>query len=707
MFKIALIQNLSEVRNYSYADLRGDLHKMNFQVVNYTRENIHQLITELDETVDCVLFASNSLNDNKIYEYVCTEEFVNVFQQYLNHKGAALVMHQNSLKEKQNPLPFVDEKIDKLEKNYAGENLSFRKNDRFSEQFFAFPNPISVEEITKNCFRNSALSGLYWMLLRANPEDWSPILLDGNGNAVISKMRHKNVIFSSVLLDYQKHKSLLQNVLINLMIDNVSLAILESEAPETLGFSYFLNSLDIGKRYYKRYSNNKEGIRRLLNNVQLGIHSAVLVNNKDLAELSEDILSTIDRYGVKLIQVNDKDYDSKSDSFTVHSVDKSIPLRFSKIELQIQEELSGGFVSGSFMKTVEVLKKIKEFEEEGLTKGNYTKESISHVMDMIASHICEDGSYDKTFGATCKALWLFSEFLGKNDKRTMATYKYIKSQNNIESIRENFERHYILSGFEKDSKQYLEENCAKAIGEVIHNKFSTITEYDFLTILKVALGIKEEAVLKELFVYIKSNTASNGEFFNSYVTAIVLSYMIDMYQLIADEKYREQIRELLFDMVMFLRSVDSEKMSIEEVLEIICALYKFETVVSYPVSDLTELIFKTGTFPKDYHDFEKQINNYEKSRMEMDQMMHSNKEMEQENHALHIYKKGFFIAISALAVVIYLAVFMLIVLANTSDNIFETLFETIAESWLSMFSLLIVPIFSYVFNKHLKKGGDK
>lgn len=706
MFKIALIQNLSEVRNYSYADLRKELNRMKFDVTNYTRENIDSLLAELNSSVDCVVFASNSLNDHRIYEYVCSEQFKEGFRQYLDNKGAALIMHQNSLKEQLDPFPFLGDQVEKLEKNYAGENVTLKKSSAFSDQYYVFPNRVEVGEITPNCFKNPAVSGNYWMLLREKHEEWLHILEDDFGNGVISKMHNKNVIFSSLLLDYQKHNEFLENILINLMVDNMSLAILENDMQETLGFSYFLNSLETKKLYYKKYNNNPEGIQSLLENIRLGIHGAILVTNKTMEHLSMDILSVIDQYGVKLIQIKEENVD-KSDSFTVYSVDKSISLQFSKIELKIQEELERGFVGGSFMKTIEVLQKLKEFEKEGMTKGHYTRESIAHVLEKISPYISEDGSYDKTFGATCKVLWLFAEFLGKKDKLTLSSYNNIKNQKNLESIREKLERAYALADFERDPVEYLKINCSENIRKVIEDDFADITEYDFLTILKIALVIKDEDILIRLFDFIKLNVKDNGEFFNSYVTAAMLSYLIDMYQIISDTKHQEAIKELLFDSVIYLRGIDTHNKSIEEMLLLVCALYKFENVVSFPVSDLTELIFKTGTFPKEYHEFEKQINIYEKSRLEMDHMVLNSKNLEMENKKLRIYKKAFFASLVALVTITYLSVYLGLVLADTGEAVFESLFKKVIDSWPSLFSFLIIPIGSYVYDKHLKKGDDK
>ena len=707
MFKLALVQNISEMRNYSYADLRKDLSDMGFELFSFTRENIDRLASVLDpDKTDCVIFATNSFNDKNIYQYVTEPAFAQTFRAYLDKGGSCLLLHQNNLKGLENPFPFLDDSILHLESSYAEKYISLQGGEGSAEAYFTFPNKITIDEITDTCFKNTAVSGKYWLLMRCAEGMWSPILSDSLGNAVISRHTSRKVIFSSLLLDYQKHTRLLYNVLINLLSDNHSLAILQSEANETLGFSYFLNSLENNKFYYKRYTIDEESVDDLIKNARLGIHSTILVNQELMDSLPSRITDIIEKYGVKLIEINDKKFD-KSDSFTVHSADKSLALMFSKLELRIQEDLSKGFILGSFMKTVEILGKLKEFESEGMTVGKYDKQSISHVLELMAPHLKEDGSYDKTFGATCKAYWVFYNFLGQNDELTRAAYSYIKKNKDVSSVREILERHGALALAESNPAQYLTDTCTDVIRDVIDSRFEYITEYDFIKILKVALEIGNENMLCGLSQYVKENVSENGELFNSYVTAIVSSYMIDMYGIVADRREKERIRALLFDMVLYLRRINLKHLPLEEALQTVCTLYKFETVVSFPIDDLTEIIFKTGNFPHEYHAFENQIHTYQKTRLEIDTIENENKELRAKNKAMGIYKKTFFVMLSLASILLYLCVYLAITLSDEGVPLISTVFAKIKDSWPSLFSLLIIPLVSFIFKKYIKNKKEK
>ncbi len=707
MFKLALVQNISEMRNYSYADLRKDLSDLGFELTSFTRENIDRLNSSLDpDKTDCVIFATNAFNDKNIYQHVSDPTFADMFRAYLDKGGACLLLHQNNLKGIDNPFPFIDDSILRLESSYAEKYISLQCGAGSVEAYFTFPNKIGVDEVIDTCYKNTAVSGKYWLLMRSAEGTWSPIMTDSLGNSVISKHNNRKIIFSSLLLDYQKHIKLLYNILINLLSDNHSLAILQSEANDTLGFSYFLNSLENNKFYYKKYTVDDESVDDLIKNARLGIHSTILVNQDLMASLPPRITDIVEKYGVKLIEINDKRFE-KSDSFTVHSTDKSLALMFSKLELKIQEDLSSGFILGSFMKTVEILDKLKEFENEGMTAGKYDKQAISHVLELMAPHLKEDGSYDKTFGATCKAHWMFYHFLGHGDELTRAAYSYIKKNKDVSSVREILERHSALSLAEANRPKYLADTCSDVIRDVIDSRFEYITEYDFIKILKIAVEIGEERMLCGLAQYVRDNISEGGELFNSYVTAIVASYMIDMYGIVSDRREKEHIRELLFDMVLYLRRINLKRMPLEEALQTVCTLYKFETVVSFPIDDLTEIIFKTGNFPHEYHAFENQIHTYQKTRLEIDTIENENRELRAQNKAMKIYKKSFFVLLSLAAVFIYLCVYLAITLSDSGVPLVSTLIAKIKESWPSLFSLLIIPLISFLYNKYIKNKKEK
>ena len=710
MFKIALVQNISEMRNYAYADIRKVLRDMGFDVISIIRDNIETLDAVL-HSVDCVLFSSNSLNDNVIYDYVCTEEFIGSFNQYLENNGAVLVMHQHKLIGKENVFPFLNIEELKLEKSYAGEEvkkgtgLFLEKESTFSEQYFMFPNQIDMEAFNDACIHNHALDGYYWQTLKGYNDEWSPILVDENENVIILRTIAKKIAFSSVLLDFQGHKELLHNILVNLMIDNISLAIYETDPTDDLGFEHFLNSASGKKIYYKRYGNEAGSLEALIENIRIGLHSVIILKTKDINQMPKELEDAIKAYGVKVIciQVREKG----ADSFEVHSMDRRMAIEFFKMELKIQEELAEGFVSGSFMKTVDILMKLKEFELVGKAKGTYTKERVSHVLKKAFERIEEDGSFDETFGASCKALWLFHAFCGENDSYTQRCKKYLQRYDTHGELRDSLEKYYVLSAFEGDAAAYLKQNCYEMIQKAIENNFEGTNEFDLLQIVKVALKMQEEALLISLFGYIKSKIDKVRDRLDVYVASVMSSQLVDMYYVVQDVSKKEEIRKVLFDLILFLKGKEIDELFPEEKIQYVCALYKFESELSFPTGDLIELISGGESYTRDSQLYGKKISLYEKTREKMDGIMDEKLAMEEENKRLRLYKKGFFITLSAIIVLLYVIIYLLFILEDANVPLAETLMRKIKETWFSLFGVLVIPAISFMYKKFVKKEASK
>ncbi len=713
MFKISLIQNLSEMRNYSYADMRQDLRELHFEVDAYTQENIDLFRSSLGSgDTDCVIFASNSLNDKKIYEYVTSPAFCESFAAYLDKGGACLVLHQHSLKNTENPFPFIDKSAKTIIPSYADETVKLKEPSDSVREYFSFPNKVLMSELCSNC-KSAAVAGKYWQLLDYEKDSWSPILCDESDNALILRHSEKKVIFSSFLLDYQKHLTLLQNLIINTLSGNKALAILEDETTDTLGFNYFLNSLENKKLYYKKYPSSDEGIKNLLENTRMGIHSTILVKKGALSALPPEINETISKYGIKLIEITDHQLNS-ADTFVVHSVDKNLSLQFAHLELAVQEELTQGFISGSFMKTIDVLMLMKEFEKKGLTKGHYDKTTVKAVLNKVETHIQkEDGSYDETFGATCKALWLFLNFLGEDHELTRGAYSYIKKKDSVDTVREFLERHCVLSYFEPDRAAYLKRTCSDTINSIIDKRFGGISEYDFLIIFETAAAIGDEGQLMSLFTYIQENTDEDGRFFSSYATSVITSYLIDVYDIIKNEGNKEALRRLLFGLVLYIRRISLSSLPIEEALRLACTLYKFETVVSFPIGDLTEIIFKTGSFPHEYKKMERKISRYQDTRVEIDnakdeneKLTKENEKLKKENRRIPLFSALLLVLFTLFVISAYACVYLGILLANSDIKVMSALIDKIKESWPSLFTLLIIPLVSFIVKKYFFKKGD-
>lgn len=142
MYKVALIQNQSEMSHYGYADARPLLQEFNdirpilqeskYDIHLYTAENIDELIYEIERSeFDAVIFGSNALNDKTIRTEVQSSRFAEAFPRFLNKEKGCLILHQLRLGEfgrDGNEGPYLFN-WDKISGEDNAEFIDFLKND--------------------------------------------------------------------------------------------------------------------------------------------------------------------------------------------------------------------------------------------------------------------------------------------------------------------------------------------------------------------------------------------------------------------------------------------------------------------------------------------------------------------------------------------------------------------------------------------------
>ena len=69
MYRIALIQNESEMMRYSWADIRPMVERLGYGFDGFTAENIEDLYPRLKtDQYDAIIIASNACNDKAVRE---------------------------------------------------------------------------------------------------------------------------------------------------------------------------------------------------------------------------------------------------------------------------------------------------------------------------------------------------------------------------------------------------------------------------------------------------------------------------------------------------------------------------------------------------------------------------------------------------------------------------------------------------------------
>ncbi|MBQ5649536.1 MAG: hypothetical protein IIV03_05295, partial [Clostridia bacterium] len=497
--------------------------------------------------------------------------------------------------------------------------------------YLSFPNVVSPAETFAHAIGCPGIPGDYSMILEGNENEWLTVMTDAQGRGVIKRAVDKKIVFSSVMLDYQRHLKLLENVLVNLLTSNMSLAVFKERAENNLGFSYFLNHLENQKLYFKHYSADER--EYMLENIKCGVHSGVLVGSGMMERLTDEDLRAIDMAGVKLIKLRDRKNDG-DDFFEVHSVDKTSCLNFARAEREVQEELAKSSRESSFMVRVDLLSALSEFK--GLCRGEYTADKLEVLLSDAKRRVDDsgNGSYDDTFGATCRVLWLFYTFLGAEDEYTRRVYKYVSECDVCRNAaREKLDKYNMLSLFEADRAEYLRANCAPIINAT---DIDDINEYDMLMLLDIAYTTDDTALTEKLVGYAEKHIDGHHVGFGIYAAAVTASRLTDIYQCLSNRSDAvscdicRRIERLLFDLIKYFNSDSYICSRVDERLRVACALYKFESVTSFPVADLAELLFKTGTFPKEKCEQEGYIDSYQSVRLKNDSLYLEKERLAQE-----------------------------------------------------------------------------
>lgn len=714
MYRVLLVQNLSEMRNYAYADARSMLQSMGFDYELFTMENISDLSgCLLDGNTDLLLLASNCLNDVVVKDYLFGEEFRNAFSAYLAQEKPCLILHQNGIARKSpdEPFPFLATELPyKLKSNYKTadgiEDLRF--TGCFYQEYFEFPNKIHPSDIIHQCQEEQYPKGLHWTALEDEHKQWLPILKSSADVSLISKHSNHSVIYSSLLLDLQDHRKLLENMIINLIVNNNSLAILGNDHMASLGYNYFLNALKASKLHYIIYrENGTPSCQDLFANIRLGLHSTLLIA-PEAKEIIKNDYDSITAQGVKIIEIKNEDID-KRDSYIIHATEKNIRCAFAEAEVKVQRMLMTGFINGSFMKTIDVLKILLEFQEMGITKGSYNKETLRWITTLIEQRIKPNGSFDDTSLPSIKALWYYKNIVGKNEPIAKKLENYVTTYtcNYCVHLRELVEELKTVGNLSLEAAQQLrQQEVVKDFLAPKLDKQKRYNEYDVLAVLEVAGLLHDTAILKNVLNYLEANL-SHGVILNTHLTATFTSTLIEQYNLLPDnEPLKGQMQDLLFEMVAYLKKeldvlleTDADDKYIDTTLHIIHALYAFETIVSFPITDLINLVFRSGNYPNMMLEFGKSIVDIQQTRMEVGKYKEDIKAYKN----LRSYRTWFYVFAGLSVALFYLCISLLLTAMNY-DDFRGTLMASLLDAWPALFSGALIP-FTKVIVKRIR-GKD-
>ena len=613
MYKIALIQNQSEMSHYGYADARDFLSNFkNYEVQLYTAQNINKLCVDINQgNIDSIIIASHAMNDITIYNAIFANDFFESLAKLFEFGGGLLVLHQLRLGEKalDNPTDgkflFLPNKLSKLtamarKKGESPLNGQITVSNSYNNHYLLnFPKYIDVTKINKNSLENVGLKGLYWHYWDSvDTGCWDIILEDKTYDSgtrplvLASKVSTgARVVVSSLTLDWQKQNDLLENLLLYVVEGKHQIAFIDGEQDNNIDVLYMTERLKSKKLSFSKYMlpNDLESMRERISN---NIHQLLIITDSAYNCIPEVVKLIIDNKKhegkIKVINIG-------KDNFTVsgHESDE-LGLLYS-LEIELTNEINHGYIDGSFWSTVESLQIIESLDESKIT---IDKNTLFTIFDNIAIHD-RDGSYDGVFGATCALLWIRAKYLGSKNRDTLKTITWLYKNKDTYEVQEKLLLYLTMwetETFFSENKDKVKEILLNILNSV---NLDTIKEMNAVNYLKCAnLFESKENIYKIIRNLCKQQ--KDGLWIDVATTASIVTELLISRKLICNDKCFDisQLDNCLFLAVAAIQNGINiynpntkpwdEKISIN--LKCVEALIRFDQVIELPITEMINSI---------------------------------------------------------------------------------------------------------------------
>jgi len=625
MYKVALIQNQSEMSHYGYADARPLLKEFGYITYLYTAENINELTHKVSSLeFDAVIIGSNALNDKTIRSELQSTEFEEAFLNFSKEGKGCLILHQLRLAQfgfsgiEGSNIHFLPSKLNKVipiarekdETAIEGQLIPTLIEKRHT--IWLYPNHIEINEIKRQCLSFPSLKGLYWHYWdKVDNSEWDIHIYDEGPSGtqrpliISSKESEKfRFILSSLTLDWQKQKSLLQNMIIYVVEGRHSTAVLIDSQKTSVAFDYFKELLHSQKYPFKLYdiNINKSIVRK---NIQNKIHTIVVLGpfvDKDKLgnELYPLIESSALEGNLRLIGIEQNNILLKK--FFIAGRERFALRILYDVEMKIQKELRDieeGYIDGSFWSTVESLQIMSQMSG---AKSKFDLSTLEKTFLGIKEHD-RDGSYDEVFGVSCALLWLRGTYLGLDSEDTKRTLLWIRGHLNEYEDRERALAYFTLADIKYANTEDFDELQKLILKQYLN--VDHLSEIDLIVYLKAAILINRKDVIKPILLRLKDlQNDETGSWIDLATTATATIAILDTMKLLkedyaSDEKLKTSIESMIFKSIIYIQAIWERNKFYKNVnypwdnkastsLKCIHAWLKFEDLIDLPVYEIIE-----------------------------------------------------------------------------------------------------------------------
>lgn len=552
MYRVALIQNESEMMRYGWSDIKAAFNKDNYILDSYTSENISSLFAKInDDCYDALIVAMNACKNQKINSALSSQKNESIKYFLSQHKGLYIGYQARVPQIDFLPDEYDISFLDRKENSNEG-RLKFYHNNI---SILSFPNNINKTDVTKQCIENNFVEGIYWTHIVSNTREKFDVVIADNLYAEERPLVFSSrgdiparIIISTIPIEWQGHDKLFENILHYIIEGRPLITIITKKENSSKTFKYLISNAEIRKLAVKVYK--FENINDL-SQIKKGIHD-ILVFDPTWTE--NEILDFNKKYNyINTLEFSRVFYFRNSETGDVILSTLSAFKDFKRISQNaltfLLSSYSAPFWAGSFWTTVDVICTLSIFNRPVSQYADKIQEEVDKKHNI-------NNSYDEVVGATCGLLILYEIFYGKTDKRY---------QNTLDWLENNFSNKAL---FEKATAI----NTLTTLGEIVDTKDVISLKNEILSSTKsfikneaaliayirvlVSFNYLNEAIELALNLKALQNTTDGGWINVSNTSLIVLS-LLELQK--KSNNKNPIIEEMIYKGIIYIKNNYSEK----------------------------------------------------------------------------------------------------------------------------------------------------
>ncbi|MEU8283073.1 hypothetical protein AB0C01_01785 [Micromonospora sp. NPDC048905] len=552
-YRVAVIQNESELMRYSYADARHLLSKADYEWLYFTSENIEALTSMLDQC-DALIITTNSCNNPRILAWL--ERSQAKISSFLRDRNRGLlIMFQMALADMRGsarPYPFLSSNY-KLRGNYrfasgeqAADGTFAVSNGSSRHPLLRFPNRIDVDILEGRSRTNNNAPGLYWGYYNEFAENTYDVVIEDPSfdtrRPLLLATRDAvgpRIVASSLVFDWQRQDDLWENA-VRFVVEGLNeVAIVRRRGTSSFNMDLLEHALRERRVPFSVYSASV--LSDWKDEDQL-FPSVVFDPSWSRSEVANALKSNFEQDGQTSTH-NFYFFDAITPAIQATSVIPRTSEYRSIVESAISWLISlwdGQQWEKSFWSSYDVIDLLSTVK---LTVEPYKAGLISD----IKSRLQPNGSYDDVFGATCAVLQMFSWLDYRHDdfdKALAWVCGTIASQNLYNAAT-------AVEVLKRVSPHSLDDGTTRRIVDQIVQAVPHWEEgLETLRYMKTLLAVGNHEIAKGQIARLLPAASGKQEWLTVFGAAETVSILLQIYT--TDQGRGDDIERLLFKGIEYL-----------------------------------------------------------------------------------------------------------------------------------------------------------